>query len=187
MIVLEGPNSANDDNDKINNELALVRQALKADMPYLGICLGLQILVKAAGGRVVKSPLKEIGLRDPDNQYFRVSLTQKGTQDFLFKRLDTSPPVFHLHIETDEITKDMELLAEGKHCRNQIVKLGQNAYGTQGHFEVTAELLEYWIKEDPDLMTLDTALLKKDFASIQDLYTQTGRQLFENFLKIAGF
>jgi GMP synthase (glutamine-hydrolysing) len=187
LVVLGGPDSANDDNDKIKNELILVRQALNENMPYLGICLGLQILVKAAGGEVIKSPVKEIGLRDRDNQYFQVSLTQRGRQDDLFNGLDASLPVFHLHGETVEITKDMELLAEGKYCRNQIVKVGHNADGTQGHFEVTTEMLEYWTQEDPDLTTLDTELLKKDFASLQDSYTQTGRQLFENFLKIAGF
>ena len=187
IVVLGGPDSANDENEKMENELARVRKAIAENIPYLGICLGLQILVKVAGGRVVKSPTKEIGFIDPDDNPFIVELTEEGKNDPLFKGLDHSFNVFHLHSETVEITDDLTLLAIGKHCRNQIIRVGSNAYGIQCHFELTAEMFESWINEDPDLLKLDKKILRSDFETIKTKYTQVGRLLFQNFLEIAGY
>src|SRR5437868_5153250 len=55
LIVLGGPDSANDDTPKMTHELSQIKVALEAQIPYLGICLGMQTLVKAAGGQVVKA------------------------------------------------------------------------------------------------------------------------------------
>jgi GMP synthase (glutamine-hydrolysing) len=187
VIVLGGPDSANDDSHKIQTELALIREVLKAKIPYLGICLGLQTFVKAAGGEVVKNGIKEVGFRDPNGDYFDVELTIEGHSDPLFTGLDNSFRVFHLHGETVNITENMILLATGKYCRNQIVKFGLNSYGIQFHFELTSELLETWIKEDPDLLKIDAERLRSDFEAIRYEYFQSGNLLFQNFLRIAGY
>lgn len=187
VVVLGGPDSANDENEKMENELARIREAIGTKIPYLGICLGLQTLVKAAGGKVVKSPTKEVGFIDPEGNNFTVELTEEGKQDPLFEGLDQTFNVFHLHGETVELTDDMVLLAVGKFCRNQIAKVGENAYGIQCHFELTPEMFETWIDEDPDLLQLDKEQLRANFEAIRAEYTRVGRQLFKNFLKIAGF
>lgn len=187
IVVLGGPDSANDENDKMENELTRIREAIAAKIPYLGICLGLQTLVKAAGGKVIKSPTKEVGFIDPESNNFTVELTDEGKQDPLFEALDHTFNVFHLHGETVELTDDMMLLAVGKFCRNQIARVDRNAYGIQCHFELTPEMFETWINEDPDLLQLDKEQLRANFETIRDEYTQVGRQLFKNFLKIAGF
>ena len=114
-------------------------------------------------------------------------MTEEGETDPLFKGLDHSFNVFHLHGETVELTNDMTLLAVGKFCRNQIVKVGSNAYGIQCHFELTPEMFEIWINEDPDLLMLDNEVLRSDFENIKIKYTRVGRQLFQNFLNIAGY
>lgn len=187
VIVLGGPDSANDVNEKMENELARIREVLSANIPYLGICLGLQTLVKAAGGKVVKNPTKEVGFIDPEGNNFKVELTDEGKKDPLFEDLDHTFNVFHLHGETVELTDDMVLLAVGKFCRNQIARVGANAYGIQCHFELTPEMFETWINEDPDLLQLDKEQLRANFEAIRDEYTRVGRQLFKNFLKTAGF
>ena len=187
VVVLGGPDSANDENKKMENELARIRETVAAKIPYLGICLGLQTLVKASGGKVVKSPTKEVGFIDPDANNFTVELTDDGKQDPLFEGLDETFNVFHLHGETVELTDDMVLLAVGKFCQNQIARVGKNAYGIQCHFELTPEMFEIWISEDPDLLQLDKEQLRSNFEAIRDEYTRVGRQLFKNFLKIAGF
>jgi len=187
VIVLGGPDSANDSNPKMKRELALIREVLNADIPYLGICLGFQTLVHAAGGHVVKSKIKEVGFRDPDGEYFEVELTEDGQHDPLFAGLGLSFNVFHLHGETVNLAENMQLLATGKFCQNQIVRAGSNAYGIQCHFELTPEMFETWIKDDPDLQEIDRDILRSDFEVIKNNYTRTGYQLFRNFLKIAGF
>ncbi len=187
VIVLGGPDSANDENEKMKNELAYICEVIDAKIPYLGICLGLQTLVKATGGKVVKSPIKEVGFTDPDGRYFTIELTEEGKRDPIFEGLGDRLVVFQLHGETVELTDEMVLLAVGKFCKNQVVRVGVNAYGIQGHFELTPEMFEIWLNEDPDLLQHDKEWIRADFELIRDEYTRVGRQLFKNFLKIAGF
>lgn len=186
-VILGGPDSANDSNDKMKSELSFIQKIVSANIPYLGICLGLQTLVKAAGGSVKVSPSKEIGFRDPDHLYYQVHLTPEGEKDPLFTGLGKAQKVFHLHGETVELNGNMILLAEGKHCRNQVVRIGRHAYGIQCHFELTSELLDNWLNTDPDLMKLDREQVKSDFYSLQKEYRQTGKRLINNFLDIAGY
>jgi GMP synthase (glutamine-hydrolysing) len=187
LIVLGGPDSANDETLKMKSELALIRQVLSEGIPYLGICLGLQMMVKVAGGQVVKSPVKEIGFRDQNGQFYIVTLTESGRKDLLFDGIEDTFNIFHLHGETVILTEKMYLLAEGRFCRNQIVKAGSNAYGIQCHFELTPEMFKTWIIEDPDLREHDIRQLSADFYTISGKYSATGRQIFQNFLRIAGF
>ena len=187
LVILGGPDSANDTTDKMKNELQRIKEALTLNVAYMGICLGLQTLVKAAGGKVVKSPTKEVGFKGPDEKPFVVSLTSEGRKDELFNELGDTFRVFELHGETVELTKDMKLLAAGRFCPNQVVKAGPNAYGIQCHFELTSEMFNHWLEEDTDLLHLNKNKLQKEFLAFKDEYTQTGRKLFQNFLKIAGF
>jgi GMP synthase-like glutamine amidotransferase len=186
LIVLGGPESANDLTPKMQNELLLIRKAIHSQIPYLGICLGLQTLVKAMGGTVVKCHMNEIGFRDPKNNFFKVKITSEGRTDKLFNNLADNLTVFQLHGETVQLTPQMTLLATGDFCRNQIVKIGETAYGIQSHFELSNELLESWIIEDSDLHKLQAEKLRSDFETIKSDYQNTGRQLFSNFLSIAG-
>lgn len=187
VVVLGGSDSANDKTEKMRNELARIGEVVGAKIPYLGICLGLQTLVKAAGGKVVKSPVKEVGFIGPDKSNFTEELTEDGKQDPLFEGLDHAFDVFQLHGETVELTDSMVLLAVGKFCRNQIVRVGSNAYGIQCHFELTPEMFKIWINEDSDLLELGKEQLRAGFAAIQEEYIRVGRQLLTNFLRIAGF
>ncbi len=187
VVILGGPDSANDSTEKIENELSYIQKVISSTTPYLGICLGLQTLVKATGGKVVETPVKEIGFLDPEGNNFTIDLTDEGKQDPLFKELNSTLKVFHLHGETVDLTDDMVLLATGKFCHNQVVKIGSNAYGIQSHFELTPQMFEDWIKADPDLLKLDTEYLRFIFNEIKDEYTKTGKQLFQNFLRVAGY
>ncbi len=184
LVVFGGPDSANDTTVKMQSELEAIREALSLKMPYLGVCLGMQALVKATGGAIVQNPVREIGFRDPDGDFFSVKLTEKGKNDKLFEGVGDELEIFHLHGETVELTDNIELLGTGKFCENQVVKVGNNAYGIQGHFELTPEMFDAWLSEDPELLELDKEKLKADFSSIQDKYTKTGQQILRNFLAL---
>ncbi|MEK6563535.1 MAG: type 1 glutamine amidotransferase [Candidatus Omnitrophota bacterium] len=186
LVVMGGPDSANDHTPKMKSELQRIQEALSLNIPYLGICLGLQTLIKAAGGKVAKSPLKEVGFKGPDNKPFIISLTAAEKKDPLFKGLGDNFRVFQLHGETVELTPEMKLLGKGEFCQNQIIKVGSNAYGIQCHFELTPEMFEVWLNEDADLLRLNKKQLRDDFNSFLAEYTSTGQKLFQNFLEIAG-
>jgi GMP synthase-like glutamine amidotransferase len=186
LVVLGGPESANDLTTKMQNELALIREAIQLRIPYLGICLGLQTLVKAMGGIVVKCQTDEIGFRDSKNNLFKVKLTSNGRTDKLFNNMPDILTVFQLHGETVKLTPQMTLLATGDFCQNQIIKIGETAYGIQSHLELTNDLLESWIIEDLDLQKLQAEQLRSDFEINKSDFQNTGRQIFFNFLTIAG-
>lgn len=183
LIILGGPDSANDSTPKIVQEIERAKEALNLHIPILGICLGLQVMVKAAGGQVIKNPVKEIGLYDHEKQPYQVMVTGEAF-DPLLQKLPKLLPVFQLHGETVVTTDAMALLAEGKHCRNQIVKIAPQAYGIQCHLELTSTMLQDWILHEPDLQGLDGKKLLNDFLMLQKQYEATGKTLIENFLRL---
>ncbi|NTU98276.1 MAG: type 1 glutamine amidotransferase [Chlorobiaceae bacterium] len=187
VVVLGGPSSANDETAAMQEVLRQTAKAITRGIPYLGICLGMQTLVKAGGGKVVRCPVKEIGFRAPDGSPFRIDLTETGTADPLFEDLGKSFRVFQLHGETVELASSgMEVLGTGTHCPVQAVRVGKTAYGLQCHFELTKELLREWLDIDADLKTMDTAVLLRQFEAIREVYSATGLRLMNNFLRIAG-
>jgi GMP synthase (glutamine-hydrolysing) len=186
LVVLGGPDSANDNSAKMTNELKQVTAAFAAGIPYLGICLGLQVGVKAAGGRVVAGLHKEVGFIDPNGHMYAVEATELGKHDPLMAGMMGSLPVFQLHGEVVELTDQMELLATAPDSPNQIVKIAPKAYGIQSHFELTDEMLKVWAAEDPDLIPIGHEQLAKDFMAIKSAYTDIGETFLHNFLRIAG-
>ena len=186
LVVLGGPDSANDATNKMQQELTQVRVALDAGLPYLGICLGLQVGVKVAGGAVVPGEQKEIGFINPFGQQYIVEVTEAGKQDPLLADLPASLKVFQLHGEVVELTPSMRLLATAPICPNQVVKIGNKAYGIQSHFELTDEMLKEWAEQDPDLTPIGYEKIKTDFAAIRNEYIDIGETLMHNFLRIAG-
>ncbi|WP_394697875.1 type 1 glutamine amidotransferase [uncultured Methanomethylovorans sp.] len=185
LIVMGGPASANDITKTMKQEIVRIEQAIKAGVPYLGVCLGMQALVKACGGKVIRSPVKEVGWKDLQGNKNSVKLTEQGKNDPIFSGLETTLPIFQLHGETVETTDSMQLLAAGKHCTNQVIKIGNNAYGFQGHLEMTTVLLDTWLAEDDDLKRLSPEEVKRDYATVRNEYESNSKMLFNNFLKIA--
>lgn len=201
LIVMGGPPSVNlaknapNEAPWMKDELNKVREALDANVGFLGVCLGAQALAEAAGGDVVTLPhTKQVGFREsntPQGNFYTVQLTEEGKQDPLFKGLGDTLPVFHLHGEEIQLTPDMQpeakLLATEDVVPTQVFKVGQRAYGTQGHWELTPRMLDQWLAEDPDLLALKgrgIEQVRADFQQKQQEYIQTGRTLFNNFLDL---
>lgn len=182
VIILGGPDSANDRSKKIINETIFIKQALNNNIPILGICLGLQLIIKASGGRVLPCPVKEIGFTAPDSTCFSINIQKQFTKDPIIKNMKSPFKVFQLHGETVELSDTMQPIGTGKFCKNQIVKINNLTYGIQCHFELTEKMLKTWAKEDADLKQLNYDSLLSSFNEIKDEYTNTGIKLFDNFL-----
>ncbi len=149
LIVMGGPMSANDAsvNDVlayhaspfIEEEVNLLRRAVAQDFPVLGICLGAQLLAKAADAEILPSPERELG-------WYRLLPTPGGKIDPLFSSL---PPegldVFQWHGETFLLPHGAELLASCPRVPNQAFRLGSCQYGLQFHAEVNTPIIHKWI------------------------------------------
>ena len=138
VIMMGGPQSANDDSDYIQNEVAWVKQAEERGVPMLGICLGAQIMAKAAGAEIIRSPLRELG-------WFPVYHTTAGKDDPLFASMPEGLGVFQWHGETFSLTDAMSLLITHPDVAAQAFRLGRAQYGLQFHIEVNEPIIERWI------------------------------------------
>lgn len=121
---------------------------------------------------------KEVGFINPSGQQYVVEITESGKQDPLFTDLSGSLKVFQLHGEVVELAPSMQLLATAPGCLNQVVKIGDKAYGIQSHFELTDEMLKEWAEQDPDLTPVGYEKLKKDFVPFVTNTTISAKHCF---------
>lgn len=187
LVVLGGPQSVNDPSPAMQEELRQIGRALQAAVPYLGICLGMQALAKAAGGRVVPCHRKETGFFEADGKPFEMELTEEGRRDPLFRGLGERFRVFQLHGETVEPAPGTVQVGTASGCPWQAIRVEEKAYGLQCHFELTRGMLEAWTGIDPDLISMGSERVLREFDAFREAYRQTGLRLLSNFLDLAGF
>lgn len=185
VIVLGGPDSANDVNQKMLRELDFVRRTVEEGIPYLGVCLGMQVLVKATCGSVRTNEVKEIGFRNQRNgEPYVVSLTPEGKASPLFVGLPDIFPVFQLHGETVDIVPGQKILAIGKDCHIQAVQIGERAFGIQFHPELTESMLGVWAREDSDFCALQPPVSAEDVRYFKTNVQPLGLRIVENFVRL---
>jgi GMP synthase-like glutamine amidotransferase len=120
-------------------EKAAIRYWVKdLGRPFLGICLGHQLLAAALNGVVGLMEQQEIGLGE-------VSLTEAGRRDPLFAGFAPSLEVFQWHgAEVSRIPDGAEILAVNSACPVQAFRYGPHAYGLQYHIEITGSTIAEW-------------------------------------------
>jgi len=145
IVLLGGPMNVYEEDRYpfLKEEDLFIKEAIQRGKFVLGICLGAQLIAKALGAKVFKSPAKEIG-------WFEVSLTGWGLQDPLFFNLPRTFPVFQWHEDTFEIPKLAKLIATSTTVSHQAFHYGEKVYGLQFHLEVTEEMIREWIKGVPE-------------------------------------
>ena len=138
LAFMGGPMSVNDDLPWIAPVFALIRDAVAADVPVIGHCLGGQLIAKALGGTVSRSPVKEIG-------WGAVDVFASGTAHKWLGAIESFES-FHWHGETFTIPPGAERIASRQHCANQMYALGPHL-GMQCHVEMTPELIAAWCRD----------------------------------------
>jgi GMP synthase (glutamine-hydrolysing) len=134
-VVFGGPMSANDPEPWIAREIDWIGVPLKEQKPFLGVCLGAQMLAKHLGGNVdghVESRV-EIG-------YYPIYPVNGG--DGIS---DWPHEVYQWHRESFTLPREAKLFARGDHFENQAFRYGPSAYGIQFHPEVTRLAMHRWV------------------------------------------
>ncbi len=122
----------------IKVEMQLIEEALKKDIPILGICLGAQLLAHVLGASVRKNTEKEIGWCD-------INLTDEGLKDPLLSHFKPQEKIFQLHGDTFDIPNTATHLAESNVCHGQAFRYGKKVYGLQFHLEVDKPMIQRWL------------------------------------------
>lgn len=188
LIVFGGVQHANDD-DKYPYfipEKALLSKAIEHEMPFLGICLGGQLLAHVLGGKVRRHSFTEIG-------FFDIPFTPEGQKDPLYQGLPGYQKVFHWHEDVFDVPSNATLLASTEVTPNQAFRYRKHIYGLQYHIELTHAMLDIWLHDPAIKQELVNTVGNEVYSAIAEeqekqfpVYQQHSRIMFENFLRIAG-
>ncbi|MFZ5632296.1 MAG: type 1 glutamine amidotransferase [Bacillota bacterium] len=159
----------------------LTAKALKGGFPVLGLCLGAQMMARAAGSRVYRDRCGEIG-------WCQVQLTREGLEDKVLTGIKSPFEVFHWHEDMFELPEKSVLLGTSAVCPNQIVRIGKNSYGFQFHPEVTGDIILSWTQiyhneVESRLGPGGPGLLIDQTKEKIDLYLRVSRQILTNYFR----
>jgi GMP synthase (glutamine-hydrolysing) len=179
VLVLGGAMHADQDDHHpwLREENFLLQRLLSLHVPVLGICLGAQLLARAAHSEVMACTEPEIG-------WHTVELTAAGRDDPLLGVLPERFDAFQWHYYTYALPAGAEELARNESC-TQAFRLGEETWGLQFHIEVLEEQVERWIKDDHrEVPQGGDALLAETREKIAE-WNDLGRQLCGSFLECA--
>lgn len=172
-LVFGGPMSVNDDEPYLHKEAAWIQKVLDAKLPFLGICLGAQLLAKVLGAKVMHHPqgLKEIG-------YYPVYATEAGAKLF-----PSQLNIYQWHKEGFELPSGAVRLARGDDFANQAFQWGDRTYGLQFHPEMTANMVDFWTTQGADQLDAPNAQTREQHITGHQAYSAGVDVWLETFLK----
>ena len=171
----------------IDEKKAIKKFVIDLKKPYLGFCLGCQLLGEIVGGKVVKSKNSEIGM-------LNIDFSENKINDLLFSefpKMITSLQWHSYEVQELENNNDITLLASSPETKYQIFKYRNHAYGIQFHIEVKKTTVEEWgcvpeYKSALEKQLGEGALEKFDKDSQKHMPTMNNYSeiLYKNFKKL---
>jgi GMP synthase (glutamine-hydrolysing) len=188
LVVLGGPMSVNDADrlPHLTTEMRLIEEALRRNIPVLGICLGAQLIAKTLGANVYPNKEKEIG-------WYDVSPTDEAESDPLLLEFQKTETIFQWHGETFDIPKSTRHLAFSFLCANQAFRYGNNVYGFQFHLEVDEPMIHRWLRVADNRKeiaalggTIDPELIHRDTPEHMMRLHELSARVFGEFINLFG-
>lgn len=173
-VVFGGPMSANDPEDYIKTEINWLDVPLKENKPFLGICLGAQMLVRHLGGKVEadREERTEIG-------WYPIRPTEHGRLLMHWPKM-----VYHFHREGFSLPRGAKLLATGDVYPNQAFRYGENAWGVQFHAELTRAMMHRWVVHGAHRFVLPNAQQGREHLEGRMIFDAPLRAWLSDFLDL---
>lgn len=190
LIVMGGPMDVFEEDQYpwlIDEKRAIRTWVTELKRPYLGLCLGHQLLADALGGTVERMAVPEVGM-------LRVETTAFAKSDALFNGLGPTLDCLQWHgCEVTRPPKDAVILAQSPACAVQAFRVGTNAYGLQYHVELTPSTVADWgavpIYTESLEKSCGRGALKKleaDAKALMPALARNARRLYDNFKALSA-
>jgi GMP synthase (glutamine-hydrolysing) len=171
-VIFGGPMSANDPDDYVRREIDWIAVPLREDRPFLGICLGAQMLAVQLGARVAPHPegRAQIG-------YYPIRPTAAGRAICA----DWPDHVYHWHREGFQLPVGSELLAEGSDFPVEAFREG-HSFGFQFHPDVTTAMMHRWTTRGHERLELPGARPCREHFAYRAVHDVAERAWLKHFL-----
>lgn len=188
LIVMGGPMDVweEDKHPWLVSEKQAIRHAIvELKMPFLGFCLGHQLMADALGGKVSKMPKPEVGVLD-------VILTAEGQQSLFLSGLQKHIKTLQWHgAEVTEAPLGSTILAESPACSIQALQYGEHAFSMQCHIELINTTVSDWARIPEYAQSLEKTLgtgsveyLNTETAKKMKDFNHSARLIYDNFITV---
>ena len=162
----------------LSEETAFLQEVLARGVPLLGVCLGAQLVARAAGAWIGPAEASEVG-------WTTVEVNDGGRDDPVIGVLPDRVDAFQWHHYTFELPAGATLLAESSNAR-QAYRLGEHTWAIQFHAEVTRHMLEAWFVQGADELPKPASEMWAETDRLLGGWNEHGRRLCTAFLDRAS-
>jgi GMP synthase-like glutamine amidotransferase len=188
VVVMGGPMGVNDEAEHpwLTTEKRWIAAAVRAGVPYFGVCLGAQLLAASLGARVSTGSAPEVGV-------LPVTLTAAGQADPVVSVMGEEFLALQWHGDTFDIPEGAVCLGRSPAYPHQAMRFGDAAYAVQFHVEVTGPMFAQWRHVPAYAASAQAALgasgfdsLARAFAESRDAMAESADRMFRSWLCQAG-
>jgi GMP synthase (glutamine-hydrolysing) len=186
-VVMGGPMGVYDEAEHpwLAAEKKWIAEAVRAGMPYFGVCLGAQLLAASLGAAVRTGPTPEVGV-------LPVTLTEAGRADPVLTVLGPEFDALQWHGDTFDVPAGAVCLGSSPAYPHQAMRFGDAAYGIQFHIEVTGQMFAEWGQVPAYAASARAALgasgfdsLARAFAGNREAMGESADRMFDSWLRRA--